>query len=93
MHFGIAISGSTYVTFVNVIITWSKWNWKVNEGKNPSYKIQLSLDKRFDCRSGRKIQLSYKVSFPRRPFRHHESRTLVPNIQISWEFTTEVCIK
>ena len=25
---------------------------KLKEGKNPSYTIQLSLDKRFDCHSG-----------------------------------------
>ena len=41
---------SFYVNFVDVS-SWN-WNWKRNEGKNPSHKIQHSLGKKFDCRPG-----------------------------------------
>ena len=34
-----AISGSTYVTFVDVV--WSKWNWKLKKGKNPVGLIRV----------------------------------------------------
>ena len=36
-----SISGSTYVTFDDVS-SW-KWNWELNEGKNPSYKMVKGL--------------------------------------------------
>ena len=35
-----AISESTYVTFVDEI--WSKWNWKLKEGKNPTGLIRVN---------------------------------------------------
>ena len=75
----------------------SKWNWKLNEGENSTFtwwkvsfvQVLLFCEEKFTWLLY--INLSYKVSFPRRPFRRHESRTLLlGTTTITRKFTSEV---
>ena len=79
-----AISENTYVTFVDEI--WSKWNWKLKEGKNPTGLIRVDccllvslVQVQLFC-EGKCNWLLYwlalQIWFPRRLFRRDKSSEL-----------------